>query len=236
MGGVVASCSCAVNVAPFRPKRPKRPSRWSERAARRQTKGRAPTQDNFSREERRLYLSWISRGTSRAAGLAVPSTAIATCVTAGGWSAFTRLSWPAAAPVSHPKTILTSNPSLPVQTVSVGGAEPRRPVRDVLNRIPSMGGGGKNKTVVRRSRYPETFEKHIVKRCQKLISFVRRVSSFLRCRSTNVGRGGGVCVGRLTSGAVVARARCNLSISSLFTSLFSFFLNYLKCYLSNKEI
>lgn len=43
-------------------------------------------------------------------------------------------------------------------------------------------------------------------------------------------------VERLTSGAVVARARCNLSISSLFTSLFSFFLNYLKCYLSNKEI
>lgn len=45
-----------------------------------------------------------------------------------------------------------------------------------------------------------------------------------------------VSVEPLTSGAVMADACCNLSILSLFTSLFSFFLNYLKCYLSNKEI
>lgn len=50
------------------------------------------------------------------------------------------------------------------------------------------------------------------------------------------GRGRRVPVERLASGAVIADARCNLSISSLFTSLFSFFLNYLKCYLSNNEI
>lgn len=48
------------------------------------------------------------------------------------------------------------------------------------------------------------------------------------------GRRNRVSVERLTSGAVIADARCNLSILSLFTSLFSFFLNYLKCYLSNK--
>lgn len=50
------------------------------------------------------------------------------------------------------------------------------------------------------------------------------------------GRRNGVSVERLASGAVIADARCNLSILSLFTSLFSFFLNYLKCYLSNNEI
>lgn len=50
---------------------------------------------------------WISRGTSRAAGLAAPLTAIATCGTAGVWSSFTHVSWPAAAPVSP---VVTSNP------------------------------------------------------------------------------------------------------------------------------
>lgn len=45
----------------------------------------------------------------------------------------------------------------------------------------------------------------------------------------------GVSVERLTSGAVIADARCNLSISSLFTSVFSFLI-YLKCYLSNNEV
>lgn len=48
--------------------------------------------------------------------------------------------------------------------------------------------------------------------------------------------GGGPPVERFTSGALIADAHCNLSISSLFTSLFSFFLDYLKCYLSNNEI
>lgn len=38
------------------------------------------------------------------------------------------------------------------------------------------------------------------------------------------------------SGAVITDACCNLSILSLFRSLFSFFLNYLKCYLSNNDI
>lgn len=47
--------------------------------------------------------------------------------------------------------------------------------------------------------------------------------------------GSRVSVERLTSGAVIADACCNLSILSLFTSLFSFFLNYLKCYLSKTE-
>lgn len=51
-----------------------------------------------------------------------------------------------------------------------------------------------------------------------------------------MGRRNRVSVERLTSGAVIADACCNLSILSLFTSLFSFFLNYLKCYLSNNEI
>lgn len=62
------------------------------------------------------------------------------------------------------------------------------------------------------------------------------VSSLCRRRSTTRAFGGGPHVERLASGAFIADAHCNLSISSLFTSLFSFFLNYLKCYLSNNEI
>lgn len=64
----------------------------------------------------------------------------------------------------------------------------------------------------------------------------RTVSSLCRRRSTTRAFGGGPPVERFTSGALIADAHCNLSISSLFTSLFSFFLNYLKCYLSNNEI
>lgn len=66
-----------------------------------------------------------------------------------------------------------------------------------------------------------------------------RVEASRLCFNVEAQRGfveTGVSVERLASGAVIADARCNLSISSLFTSLFSFFLNYLKCYLSNNEI
>lgn len=91
------------------------------------------------------------------------------------------------------------------------------------------------KSAVCPPRNPETFEKHTVKLpkahpvCPESL-VVPSVSKHKRGRRWRSWRGAPHLRG------CRRRARCNLSISSLFTSLFSFFLNYLKCYLSNKEI
>lgn len=77
-------------------------------------------------------------------------------------------------------------------------------------------------------KLPNRTDLHSVSRETSCLCFNVKAQEGRRSRSR-------VSVKRLTSGAVIADARCNLSILSLFTSLF-FFLNYLKCYLSNNEI